>query len=357
MPDSQREIEDTRPWAFTKSELTAGLRRSTGDPSLQINILRDQEITQLRPAMGRLRGLDVETSGSTGDRSFKLVLKEPKSSSRTGTAGSGLREVSIYRVLSDQLPVRIPELLAAHPKGNWLVLDRLPVGRRPEKWQAADYLLAADQLVAIHDRFWGLGEDLKIYPWLSRPLDFDLNIQLQAAEQSIINLAELSPASMLSEDIELIALIRKIIDQAEKITKFLLDYPTTLLHGDYWPGNIHVHKDGSLTVFDWEKTAIGPGILDLVHFTQLSQWWFEPLPISEDDIIQHYRSQLELANNTRYSVNEWAALWDHAFLWTFLSNWLDLLPSIPNSVLTSRLPQLEGLWLAPLRAAAKRLLS
>ncbi|MDH5605682.1 MAG: aminoglycoside phosphotransferase family protein [Anaerolineae bacterium] len=344
-------IEDPRPWAFTKAELTAGLRRYTGNPTLSITDLRDGEITQQRSSMGRIRGLEVKTESRAGSQNYSFVLKEPQGINRAGTAGVGLREVSFYRIMRDHVPVHLPQLLAAHPNGDWLVLEKLPLGRRLSKWRAQDYLLATDQIAALHDRFWKLGEDLVIYTWLARPLSADLPIHKQAALYGAQRLASLSPATMLSEDQELLHLTERLVDNIEFISKQLTSLPSTLLHGDYWPGNIYVNKDSSLSVFDWEHAGIGPGVLDLVYFIKASRWYLDPLPIEDEEITRHYREQIYKANGHTWTDEEWRADWDFALLWIFLTQWIDLLASIPNSVLVTRLPQLESLWITPVRQA------
>ncbi|MBW8009903.1 MAG: aminoglycoside phosphotransferase family protein [Chloroflexi bacterium] len=350
----QNVLSGTRPWAFTRSELTAGLRRFTGDPSLVIDNLEEQDPPHRRPSIGRIRGLLVECQGTTGSHSFNLVLKESQGSTRTGTAGAGLREVSVYKSFADQLPLRIPQLFIAHPGGGWLVLAQLPAGRQPEQWQAADYLLAIDQLVALHDRFWGLGEDLTIYNWLARPLDSDFSIYVHAAAAGVQNLANKTAPNILGEDSELRKLLDRLISHSGDIRKQLQLSPATLLHGEYWPGNIHVHSDGSLTIYDWEETSIGPAILDLVTFVQSSRWWFDPLPIAQEELIAHYRSRLAQATGYAWSDDDWEIQYDYALMWVFIAEWIDLLATIPNTVLFSRIPQLEKLWLKPVREAASR---
>lgn len=354
---SQKVLQDPLPWAFTVSELTAGLRRRLGDPSLKVVHLEEDKNLHKRPSIGKIRGLKISTEGNSGENHFDLVLKESQGTTRAGTAGAGLREVSLYRNLGDQLPVRTPNLLASDPHGDWVLMDMLTDEREPEKWQTPDYLLATDQIVALHDRFWGLGEDLTVYQWLGRPLDADLHIYKQAGEAGLERLKELTPTNMLSEDKELIGILENLIENADKVAKHLLNGPTTLLHGDYWPGNVYIHNDSSLTVIDWEEISIGPGILDLANFIQSSRWWFEPLPVHDKEMIAHYRTRIEQANDHKWKQAEWDADWDHALLWLFFTKWLDLLANIPNSILTTRLPQLEGLWLNPIRKAASRHLS
>jgi thiamine kinase-like enzyme len=347
-------LSESRPWAFTRSELTASLRRYTGDPSLIITDIQAEDFAYRRPAIGRIRGLVVQCHGRTRDHKFQLVLKEPQGSTRTGTAGAGLREVSLYKTLGDQLPVRIPELLASHPGGGWLVMLRLPEGRQPEQWVASDYLLATDQLVALHDRYWGLGEDLATYKWISRPLDSDFSIYVRAASYNVEHLSKAEPPTMLSENSELKTLLNGILGQLDEINAQMHKSPSTLLHGDFWPGNINVHSDGSLTVYDWEEAAIGPAIVDLITFVHTSQWWFDPLPISGEELIAHYRERLTLANGYTWTDEDWEEQADYAMMWVFISEWMDLLATIPDSVLNERLPLLNAVWLDPLRNAADR---
>lgn len=357
IPESNGLLSDPRPWAFTRAELTAALRRHTGDPSLVIENLKGNDITQRRPAIGRFRGLLVTAEGKvTGKHTFTLVLKEPQGATRKGTAGVGRREVSLYQILADHLPVRVPQLFAAHPGGDWLVMELLPIGRLPEQWTADDYLLATDQLVALHDRFWNLGEDLNVYNWLARPLDSDFQIHVKAAAYGMERLVENALSTLLTDDPDLAQIFSRLISQADKISESLLAQPATLLHGDYWPGNVHVHKDGTLTVYDWQHAGIGPGVLDLLSFVQASRWWFDPLPIDPADIIQHYRKSLQEASGHKWSQKDWEAQWDNALLWTFVARWVDLLAAIPEPILQSRHELLESVWLKPVREAAARCL-
>jgi hypothetical protein len=346
-----------RPWAFSQAQLTAGLRRHTGDPSLTIDDFYQRDITQRLPATGRLRGITVHTNGTTGKDIHQMVLKENHGKTRVGNAGAGLREVSIYQILRDQIPVRMPPIFAADPNGNWLLLQHLSPGKRPSKWLETDYLLAIDQLITLHDRFWNLGNDLAIYPWLGRPLGVDFAIHLQSTKNGLNNLVEKNPPSMLSEDLELHQLISHLISNGEVIVSHLNNIPQTLLHGDFWPGNIHIQKDSTLTVYDWEDTAVGPGILDLLYLIQASRWWFNDIPISNEDISNYYRKRIRDLTGFNWSDDQWETDWDFALMWSFLSQWVDLLSNIPNPILISQLPQLEGIWLQPIRKAAIRRLN
>ncbi len=342
-----------RPWVFSESELAAGLRRLSGDSALQIVEMQEREVTQRLPAVGRLRGLQVKAQGIEGAHDFDLVIKEPHGSTHTGAAGAGLREVSVYTTLKEHIPVRMPDLVAASPKGDWLILTHLAPGRRPDKWQAADYLLATEQLAVLHDRFWGLGEDLRTYSWLEKPLDTDRDIHAQAALQDSQQLVA-NASSLLNLETDIVQITEKIMAQMDTITAGLKQSPFTLLHGDYWPGNIHIHPHHGITIFDWEDAAVGPGILDVLSFIQGSSWYFAPLPLSAKEITQHYRSRLAQRGSHTYEDEEFETLWDYAVMWTFVEGWVRNLANIPNSLLQLRLAALEEFLFRPLRQAVER---
>jgi hypothetical protein len=271
-------------------------------------------------------------------------------------AGAGRREVNFYLNLVDQLPMRTPKLVAAHPDGEWLALDLLAGGREPEHWNSVDYILAADKLVEMHDRFWGLGEDLKIFPWLARPLDADFDIYVRAAKSGIERLIDAPAVSVFRKDFDLVPLLKRLVRSADQIASALRKTPNTLIHGDYWPGNLYMTADNALVAYDWQQAGIGPGILDLFTFVQLSLWWFDSTPVSPAEIVEHYRSRLAQVNGYTWSEENWSVLWDFALLWTFLADWIDLLATIPASVLRTRYPQLVSLWLEPVHKAVNRLL-
>lgn len=349
-------IDDPRPWAFTRAALTAGLRAYANDPTLTIADLYEMTIPFRRPAVGRIRGLTAACASATGKKFFRLAVKEPQGSTRAGTAGAGLREVCFYRTLAEQLPVRVPRVFASHPEGDWLIMEMLPLERKPESWKSDDYRLAIQQLVALHDRFWGLGADLSAYPWLARPLSTDFAIYLQAAAGGLHKLADKSVTNALGRDPQLIATLQRLIDNAEPIATSLRAAPATLLHGDYWPGNITQGVDGEFYIYDWQQASIGPGVLDLFNFIQSSQWYYAPLPIPPEELIIHYRAQIYHAVQFAWEDAEWDALWDAALLWNFMTNWVDMLVNIPASVLQTRYPQIRSLWIDPVMAAIDHLL-
>lgn len=352
-PDDLKTKKDPIPWPFTKSELTAGLRRRTGDPSLQIKELNERRVPQLTSSAGIIRGMRVDCSGVTGKYKYNFVVKEPRGSTRTGTAGAGLREVSLYRSLTPHLPLRVPELLASHPMGSWMVMDMLPPGRKSNEWKSEDYMLAIDQLVSLHDRFWNLSDHLIMYTWLARPLTSDYKIHIRAAEQGLQNLRD-SYITRYLTDTNFMDTLDSMVDGAEQICTTLSKAPKTLLHGDYWPGNIRRHEDGSYTVYDWQEAAIGYCLIDLIDFITSSCWWCVPLPMSPQDMVKRYREVLKDTSGYSWKKGDWIQSLDYSSLWVFLFKWIGLLNRLPENVFAKRIDLLEEVWLQPIRKAVER---
>jgi hypothetical protein len=351
MQSSPIVLKGPLPWAFTKAELTAGLRRRFCDSHLVIKKMMTITLKDARPASGKIRGIEIVYKGKTGVKTLQMVLKEPHSSTRSGTAGAGKREVAFYESLAESVPHQTPELWAADREGKWLVMELLPSIRQPEEWFMEDYLLAVDKLVELHDRFWCLEEDMIAYSFLSRPLTLDKQIHLAAAENSLKKIFERNVPSRLTSERELAATLELLVKEGGKIAEKLGNNPSTLIHGDYWPGNLTLLDEGKLGAYDWQQTGVAPGILDLISLVHNSRWWLNLLPHQIEEIQQRYKSSLEGCSGVMWKENEWSELWDYGLMWRFLTDWVPLLSEIPEPVLETRFPLLEETWLNPVRTA------
>jgi aminoglycoside phosphotransferase (APT) family kinase protein len=64
----------------------------------------------------------------------------------------------------------------------------------------------------------------------------------------------------------------RIWDTVQAAWPFAHGNPPTLLHGDYWPGNV-LWKHGQLAgVIDWEDAALGDPLIDLALSRQEIVW-------------------------------------------------------------------------------------
>jgi hypothetical protein len=351
------EEEKAWPWSFSKADLTAGLRRYLNDLSVQVSEARSLTIARRRPSIGVLRGVRVSYSGQEGEGTCHVVVKEPRGATRTGLAGVGRREVGVYQFLSGQMPMTLPVLIGASPGGDWILLEAVPPVRDAAVWSGEDYLNAIDGLAELHDRFWGLGVDLDAFPWLSRPLTADFEVHVTVAKQSVEQISYGGEPESLAKVPERMAILQNLIEKADEVAAPLRKRPRTLLHGDYWPGNISILKEGNQVVYDWQLTGIGPAILDVLVFVKKSEWWFGSLPISEDEIVSHYREALESRIGKVWESEQWDELWDHALMWRFMQEWFDLLAASPEPVYAASEEQLEKVWLIPVSEAVNRRLS
>jgi hypothetical protein len=269
-------------------------------------------------------------------------------------AGAGRREVSFYLCLGEQIPLEIPQILAAQPDGDWMLFELLASGTNPEDWTTEEYWLAVDNLALLHERFWSLDEYLDIYNWLGRPLSRDFEIYVQAASCGIDQLVSLSPPSVFTQDPDYLKLLKGLIAQAGVIAQELKLSPFTLMHGDYWPGNLAALPEGRLVAYDWQHAGIGPGILDLVKFFQASRWGFGRLPVSQAELVARYREKLAEKNGFKWEDSDWQKHWDFALLWIFLTEWVDLLAKIPAPIAETRQAEIESIWSGPVSEAYTR---
>ncbi|MFP3853131.1 MAG: phosphotransferase, partial [Anaerolineales bacterium] len=253
-----------------------------------------------------------------------------------------------------EVPMPTPDLVAASRVGDWLLLEMLRPVRPPSRWTAQEYLDAVDRLADMHNRFWNLAEDLEAFPWLGDPLASDFNVHQAAADKALERIADAAKPEPLAGFPGRRWVFERLVNQTPGITAPLRQEPATLLHGDYWPGNIARLSEGRLSVYDWQLAGIGPGILDLVVFIKKSAWWFSPLPLESGELIHRYRENLSQQGGITWEEADWSLLWDHAIMWRFIQEWLDLLAAIPLPVLATRAELLNEIWLQPVEDALVR---
>lgn len=336
----------------------AGLRRYLAASSLRLLAITPVPLPDTFPgatatASGtRLTAISVGVHIDGQDQSLPLVLKEPPVSRGRVLRAVGQREYGVYRRLAPHLPLLVPGLVAGDEIEGWLVLEVLTGLRPAHEWTADDYAEAVLNLAALHDRFWGLAADLANFPWLARPLDADYADTVVAASEALqtLMMQERLPQLKRAGWYELFA---RCVHSADVITAPLRAEPATLIHGDYWPGNIARPLDGRQIVFDWQLAGIGPAVLDLVGFVQSVRMRLQPaLPV--EDIVALYRERCRALIRPSWDDDYFQHLWDHGLMWLFIARWLGRLATITPEAYDAMHARFSAVWLEPLAAAAQR---
>jgi len=354
------------PWPFSTAELTAGLRRYFAEPALQVKSLTEQPLAAFGRESAavvekRVRGLQVEYAVGPNTMTVDCVVKEPRGVTRVGLASASAREIGIYRALASQLPMATPALVAADPGGGWLVLEAIQADPTSREWAAEDYRRAVKLLVELHERFWGLADDLAAFQWLARPLTRDYGIHVYAAAFALGKLARDEWPPLITNSASILGTLGQIISQADRVVQPLRAAPFTLLHGDFWAGNLLCDEDGDTIALDWQLSSIGPGVLDLLVFVTTSRWDLADLgsglPAPEAELVELYRGEIARCLGVMWSDEEWAELWDCALMWRFMQETLSWLGGVSREVFAARALAFEDIWLKPVLAAAARRLA
>ncbi|HYP19477.1 MAG TPA: aminoglycoside phosphotransferase family protein [Chloroflexia bacterium] len=278
---------------------------------------------------------------------LRLVLKRGTRHTGAILAGSARREASFYRSLAGQLPVHTPRALltaddvtgeptvplVVDAPGNlaqgwdgafdsdWVLMEALPsdVVWPQSTWTAEHYRSALTALADLHARWWGRPPSASDYPWVWTPTGQHTEDLVREARESMLEIArqpwgeKFFPGNRLQAWLD-------VLDNPACLLDTLTGMPQTLIHGDYWPGNIAMRADGP-AVFDWQLVGVGPAPYDLACFHSSSRWWFGRLPLSLTEMRSYYLARLN--EQLGYSVDRYsfdtgmdaARAWRFAVLW------------------------------------------
>ncbi|MGY6275899.1 phosphotransferase [Methylomonas sp. MgM2] len=181
------------------------------------------------------------------------------------------KEVSFYRSLSANVPLKLPQILAAESylgKGSTLVMSDLSEhDLRPG--QAAD-ALSADQarrviehLAQLHGRYWNKSAILKSHRWLN---DFSHQIENHMGSLFAVPLMKTGlkragghiPKKLHTPALHYSANRRQFKQSLARGTK-------TLVHHDCHPGNIFWDRNEP-GFLDWQLVRWGEGVGDVAYF-------------------------------------------------------------------------------------------
>lgn len=345
-------------WPFSHSELTAGLRRFLASTSLRVRDIQPVPLPPHIVASGSagttLRAMSVVVQLDGEEQNLSLLLKEPPVTARGRVLTAvGQREYGVYRKLAPLLPVLVPGFIAGNEEDGWIIMEAVSGLRPPAEWTVEDYRESILNMAAMHESFWGAGEALRAFPWLARPLDADLEATIGGVRETVRQLTmnpDRVPALNEERYLNLFVRLSRLVFA---VVLPLQQEEQTLVHGDYWPGNIARPLDGRQMVFDWQRAGIAPAILDLVGFVQSTRMNFEPaMPVQE--IIRLYRDTHKQSFGRDWDDAQFDRLWDHALIWLFTVNWLGRLATTKADDYEQIRERFASVWLEPVFAAVDR---
>ncbi len=339
-------------WPFTDIELTAGLRRYLADPKLRV-VGITEEPAPLRIPSTPVRGIGIDVERWNHHEHYSYLLTQP-CSIRYGLPGGARHEVGFHRSMTLNLPIIIPELVAADPRGSWMILEPYTTLSPSAEWSANDYRQAVINLAGFHDQFWGVHEDLSVYPWVAFPLEKDFEAVCRSAAEAVERIVHEGRPHSLCNSMERMSAVAQLLTQADTVARVLRTAPQTLLHGDYWPGNIIVDEDERHVVYDWQAVSAGPGILDLVNFVNKSRMYYGSLPVETNELVWLYRYTLATLGHNLWDEASWQRLWDYALMWRFLQEQLAMWASPDMDHSDEYDVLLEKIWLQPVNVAVDR---
>jgi aminoglycoside phosphotransferase (APT) family kinase protein len=242
------------------------------------------------------------------DREQRLLLKDLAGSQaadapwrvKPSFLHDPLREIVVYRDLVAPQGIPAPGYRGASvdPAAgrHWLFLDLvdgIPL------WQTAapaPWRLAAQTLAWLHGRFLGRSSALP-----ERLLTHDRSSFERWLERArrFVRWPEVAPGAF--------AILARRVESA---LEWLDEQPVTLLHGEPYPSNLLVARDGGehpLVLVDWEMAGLGAGLLDLAAL--LGGHW---QAAERNDLAEAYRRALP--PGSRPTRDELAVGLDHSRL-------------------------------------------
>jgi len=212
-------------------------------------------------------------SGSTGPASVvaKLPALDPTSRATAAAVRSYEIEVSFYRELAPELPVRAPRChLALHDPVSddfILLLEDLAPARQGDQLAGCSIdqaAIAVEELPRLHAPRWG-DPALEQLPWLNRSSP-ESAVMMTMLVTGLYDGFRTRYVDRLDPDV--FKLCERFIP---RLSAYVTERPGpwTVAHGDYRLDNLLFGTDEGgppVAVVDWQTVALGPGIADLSYF-------------------------------------------------------------------------------------------
>lgn len=240
-------------------------------------------VASLRPAWARpgwhtaastwiaeqLAARGVETAGAATpvqQWAISAVLRQPSDAGDFylkavfGSPGRAFwHEPRLTAALSHAHPELVPETVATDDaRGLLLMADMGLAGGRPGDVAARTAIVQALARIQIHwsDRH----DELLALGCPDRRLS---TLATDVAEAFADGLSSSGLGDAEKRRVE--KLLPRVAQLGEQVAEWPI--PTSLVHGDFHPGNAGVRADGTACLFDWSDGALSHPLLDVCHFT------------------------------------------------------------------------------------------
>jgi hypothetical protein len=174
-------------------------------------------------------------------------------------------EPAISALLADRFPSVVPRVVATERDEGWLLVDDVAaplIGEMSVAHKIAGLAIGARALVRLQRE---LGGDVDAFVAAGaprRPLD-----RLAEAFDEAIRPGGVAIDEAITEDrrVRAVDAVRAAVERCAG-----LGFPTTLVHGDFHPGNAALVGDDAV-IIDWSDAAIGSPIIDLITWLAWSR--------------------------------------------------------------------------------------
>jgi|GEM_PF-263275 len=329
-------------YPFTHAQLLKGVRDYLDAPYARIQNIKDIQTLTIQPGLyglgGQTKIRPILLEILFNNRRYQLALALVE-----GDKPLIKRQDDLYRHLQQNMPLLMPDHIIGGDK--WMVLELFQELLEPQSWQVDHYREAVDNLASLHYRFWNLQIDLKYIQGLWRPFDRDF----QRTKKQMLKAMETLSSYDLLQDEHIQLVLTALVEHIGTVRQVLKEAPYTLLHGNYWAGNIASPLDGGRQIVSgWQYCTIGPAMLDLVMFQKQTVCHLVPT-MAIDAAIERYRVQLTARQNQRIWTDEtWQKQYDMALLWVFGMQWLPWLAAMPEHGYAVNHPMMDREWFIPL---------
>lgn len=289
------------------------------------------------------------------------------------------RELIFFKNFAPQLPLLTPRCWAHQQTDttNWLLLDDVPVHYPAHRWSAHILNSVILDLADLHIQYWQddkLKEKLphfvdkaqKTYSWAQLKAEhaiyFDEGPAVPISEHALSNAGRLAPTLLKAANG--LAVLRSLggwpgilgeshltavadlLDDPVPMLQPLQDLPFTLIHGN--PHNEQWH----FTLFEqerrlhgWETVCVGPGIYDIVAFTEQANLIYmdgdinnmlqsrQEMPLDIETMLDTYFLTLSAELGNKFPSREvrraiWAARCLYVLVnwFSYFSTWFDDMP-------------------------------